>query len=85
MERAEKKRQEVYQQLQIAGGTTPQTLGLQMRREEQNKSKAIEAIQRSQQRIDEREAQIGELRRQIEAEEALQERHRQRGQVAEHR
>ena len=85
LERAEKKKQDVQQQLQMAGGRTSQSLGLQIRREEGNKKKAFEAMQRAQGRIDEREAQILELRRQITTEEELQERHRQRGQVAESR
>ena len=61
LERAEKRRQEVHQQLQVPGGRSAQTLGLQTRGEEENKRKAVEAIQRSQPRMDEREGQIQEL------------------------
>ena len=50
----EKRTQEVEKQLKNVGGRTSQSLGLQIRKEEANRKKALEAMSRARERIDER-------------------------------
>ena len=85
LQKAEKRKEEVGEQLKAAGGKTPQSLGFQIRREEEFKKRASTAIDKGEQRIAEREQQILELQAQIELERQAQERHKQRCEAAEQR
>ena len=83
--RAEARKKETGEQLRTAGGKTPQSLGFQIRREEEYKRKATAEIERGERRVAERLEQIRLLQEQIDAERALQERHTQRCEAAEQR
>ena len=85
LSRAAQKKQETAEKLKAAGGKTPLSLGLQIRKEEENKRKAIVGIERGESRIGELESEIQKLQKQVEAEKHLQERFRQRGKVEEDR
>ena len=85
IQKAEGRKKEVEDQLKEAGGKSYQSLGYQIRREEEYKKKAQAAIGRAEERIRERQLQIHQLQEQIEQEQELQQRHQQRHDVAEQR
>ena len=85
VQKAEDRKKDVEGQLRAAGGKTEQSLGNQIRREEEHKRKARAAIDSAERRIAEERQQIQQLEAQIGAERELQQRHMQRCAVAEHR
>ena len=82
IQRAEGRKKEVEDQLKEAGGRSYQSLGYQIRREEDYKKKAQAAIGKAEERIQERQLQIQQLQEQIGKEQELQQRHQQRQDVA---
>ena len=85
IQKAEKKRQRIEDQLKSAGGRTAQSLGLQIRKEEENKRRAVAGMEKCSEEIQTLEEQVAELRKRIEGEADKKERHRQRGEAAEAR
>ena len=61
-------KQRVEEQLKSAGGRTAQSLGLQIRKEEENKRKAMASMGKCSEQIKVLEEQVLELQKRIEEE-----------------
>ena len=85
IQKIEKKRKKVEEQLKSAGGRTAQSLGLQIKKEEDYKRKALAGMERCSGQVKELEDQVKELQKQITEELEKKERHRERGEAAEAR
>ena len=85
LQRAEKRREDLEQQLRAAGGRTTQSLGYQIRREEDNRSKAIAAVERIDLENASLQGEIDALQAKIDDNGSLQGRYRQRQEAAEAR
>ena len=85
IQKADRRKQRIEEQLKLAGGKTPQSLGLQIRKEEENKRKALANMESCNVQIKAMEEEVLEVQKRIEEEKEKKERYRQRGEIAETR
>ena len=78
MEKVEKRKENLEEHLRAAGGKTSQALGYQIRREEDNKRKALAAIDRIEVENEGLQEDISTIQKKMGENRQLQERHKQR-------